>query len=68
MPLIVRQTVKTIRRRAAAGEPVTRRAAGQIMANVTRRVLGSPRVCALAIGRNVRANLRNRRPARTVRG
>ena len=55
IPTIVRQTVRTIRRRAAAGQPVSRRVAGQVMAGVTRRVLTSPRACGAAIIRNVRA-------------
>jgi hypothetical protein len=68
VPLIVRQTARALRRRAASGEPVTRRTAGAIMANVTRRVLGNPRICALAIGRNVRSSMRARGASRPVRG
>jgi hypothetical protein len=68
VPLIVRQTARALRRRAASGAPVTRRTAGAIMANVTRRVLSSPRACALAIGRNARASLRARQGGRPVRG
>src|SRR5262249_20192808 len=48
VPTIVRQTARVLRRRAASGAPVTRRAAGQIMGSVTRRVLGNPRACAVA--------------------
>jgi hypothetical protein len=60
VPLIVRHTVRTLRRRAAAGQPVTRRTAGQVMGATTRRVLASPRLCGLAIQRNVRTTLRSR--------
>jgi hypothetical protein len=68
VPLIVRQTARALRRRATSGLPVTRRTAGAVMAGVTRRVLGNPRVCALAIGRNVRSTLRAQQGARPVRG
>ena len=60
IPTIVRQTVRTIRRRAASGQPVSRRVAGQVMAGVTRKVLTSPRACGAAIIRNVRATSRAR--------
>jgi hypothetical protein len=68
VPTIVRQTAQVLRRRAAAGAPVSRRVAGQVMGGVTRRVLGSPRTCALAIGRNVRATLRSRPGMRGISG
>ena len=60
VPTIVRRTAATLARQAAAGRPVTRQAAARVMAGQTRRVLGSPRMCARALQRNVRA-------ARTVR-
>ena len=66
VPTIVRRTAQTLARRAAAGQPVTRRSAARIMAQQTRTVLGRPHVCAAAIQRNVRAT---RAVARTnVRG
>jgi hypothetical protein len=68
VPLIVRQTARTLRRRAASGAPVSRRAAGQIMGSVTRRVLSNPHVCALAIGKNVRASMSSRRGTRSIAG
>ena len=68
VPLIVRQTARTLRRRAASGAPVTRRVAGQVMGSVTRKVLGNPRVCALAIGKNVKASMRSKRGRRRVAG
>ena len=56
VPAIVHATADTLTRRAAAGQPVTRRAAGRVMAAHTRRVLSSPRVCGMAIQRNVTAS------------
>jgi hypothetical protein len=55
VPTVVRRTVQALTQRAAAGQPVTRRTAARVMAGQTRRVLGSPRTCAAAIQRNVRA-------------
>jgi len=68
VPLIVRQTARALRQRAASGAPVTRRTAGQVMGIVTRRVLSNPRTCALAIGRNVRASMSSRQGRRAVAG
>jgi hypothetical protein len=55
VPAIVHATANTLTRRAAAGQPVTRRIAGRVMAAHTRRVLSSPHVCGRALQRNVRA-------------
>lgn len=55
VPTIVRRTVTTLRRGAAAGQPITRKRAGAVMARQTRRVLGSPRYCAAVMQRSVRA-------------
>ncbi len=55
IPSIVRRTVRTLRRSAVAGRPITRRRAGAIMARQTRRVLSSPRYCTAALARSVRA-------------
>src|SRR6266511_4904879 len=73
VPTIVRRTATSLARRAAAGQPVTRRAAARTMATQTRRVLSSPRTCAAAIQRNVRAprtaaRATTRRPAPPIRG
>jgi hypothetical protein len=54
VPTIMRRASRQLVRRAAAGQPVTRRAAARAMANQTRRVLGNPRTCAAAIQRNLR--------------
>ncbi|HUP28497.1 MAG TPA: hypothetical protein VM409_08695, partial [Chloroflexia bacterium] len=55
VPTVVRRTTRVLTRRAAAGQPVTRRTAARVMATQTRRVLGSPRACAAAMQRNARA-------------
>jgi hypothetical protein len=68
IPAIVRRTARTLRRRAAAGQPVTRATAGRVMAAQTRRVLSSPRLCAAALQRNVRAAARARAPRPVIRG
>jgi hypothetical protein len=71
IPTIVRRTVNTLKRGAAAGKPITRRAAGRAAATQVRRVLGNPAACTAAIAQNVRANrlLKRRRPgARAIAG
>src|SRR5262245_66348395 len=60
VPTIVRRTVVTLKRQAAAGQPITRRAAGRAAAVQVRRVLGNPSACAAAIGQNVRVGRRMR--------
>jgi hypothetical protein len=65
VPTIVRRATRTLRQRAASGQPITRRTAARAMATQTRRVLGSPRTCAAAIQRNVRATRAVRRTAAT---
>ena len=55
VPEIMRRTVRTLKRGAASGRPITRKLAGTVMANQTRRVLSSPRYCAAVLRRNVRA-------------
>jgi hypothetical protein len=65
VPTIVRRTVKGLKRRAAAGKPISRKIAGRIAAKEVRRVLGNPAVCTAAITRNVKASrtMRRRRPS-----
>ena len=60
VPTIMRRTVATLKRQAAAGQPITRRAAGRAAATQVRRVLGSPAACAAAIQQNVRVSRRVR--------
>jgi hypothetical protein len=55
VPTIMRRTVATLKRQAAAGRPVTRQAAGRAAAVEVRRVLSSPAACAAAIRQNVRS-------------
>lgn len=54
VPTIVRRTVRSLKKQAAAGRPITRRTAARTAARQVRTVLGSPRACAAAIARNVR--------------
>jgi hypothetical protein len=71
IPTIVRRTVNTLKRQAAAGIPITRRAAGRAAATQVRRVLGNTSACTAAIAQNVRANrvlARRRRSARPIAG
>jgi hypothetical protein len=60
VPTIMRRTVSTLKRQAAAGRPITRRAAARAATVEVRRVLGSPSACAAAIRQNVRASRRMR--------
>jgi hypothetical protein len=55
IPTIVRRSAHSLRKQAASGRPVTRAAAARTVATQTRRVLGTPSVCAKAMGRNVKA-------------
>jgi hypothetical protein len=55
VPTIMRRTVATLKRQAAAGRPVTRKAAAHAAAVEVRRVLANPAACAAAIQQNVRS-------------
>lgn len=55
VPTIMRRTVKSLKRQAAAGRPITRRAAARTAARQVRRVLGNPRAVHAALSRNIRA-------------
>ncbi len=70
IPTIVRRTAKTLARRAAGGQPVSRKTAGRVMANQVKKVIGKPKACARAIRRNVLASRAAKKPAgrRTVTG
>jgi hypothetical protein len=65
VPTILRRTAGILRRRAQAGQPVTRRLAARVLATQTRRVLSSPPVCAAAIVRNLRGTQLASRRVRT---
>jgi hypothetical protein len=56
VPTIIRRTARTLVRRAQSGQPITTRAAARVMALQTRRTIGTPRICAAAIQRNVRGS------------
>lgn len=66
VPTIMRRTVKDLKRQAAAGKPITRKAAGRAAASQVKKVLGNPRACAAAINQNVRATRKVK--ARAVAG
>lgn len=55
VPTIVARTAVALKKQADAGRPITRQIAGRAMASQTRRVLGSPALCARAVSRNVKA-------------
>jgi hypothetical protein len=54
VPTIMRRTVGTLRRQAAAGQPITRRRAARVAATQIRKVIGNPRACQAAIVRNIK--------------
>jgi hypothetical protein len=67
VPAIVRRTASTLQRRAAAGQPITKRSAARAMAVQTKKVLANPRTCSHDIQRNLRATravARTSRPSR----
>lgn len=66
VPTIMRRTVRTLKRAAAAGQPVTRRMAARAAASQVRRVLANPTACAAAISKNVTVNRRMNRPRRAA--
>jgi hypothetical protein len=69
VPTIMRRTVKSLKRQAAAGRPITRRAAARTAARQVHRVLGNPRAARAAIVRNIRAGRAiKRRPRRYAAG
>jgi len=68
VPTIMRRTVKSLKRSAAKGVPITRRLAARAAAKQVRRVLGSPKAARAAILRNSKVTRRYKRPRRRVRG
>jgi hypothetical protein len=74
VPTIMRRTVRSLKRHAAAGRPVTRRTAARATAREVRRVLGSPKVMGTSLARNLRTSRvikrrrRSRRALRAVAG
>ena len=61
VPVIVQRSGRVLARRAAAGRPVNRRVAAQVMSRQVRSVLGSPRQTTAALRRNVQASSAIRR-------
>lgn len=55
IPTIIKRSAVSLRRNAERGEPITRQSAARAVATQTRRVLGTPSVCAKAMSRNVQA-------------
>ncbi|HEX9985979.1 MAG TPA: hypothetical protein VGF69_22145 [Thermoanaerobaculia bacterium] len=70
VPTIVKRTAIQLKKRAANGEPVTKKGAARAMASQTRRVLATPSVCARAMQRNVKAtqSVSRRNNGRSDRG
>jgi len=70
VPSIVRRTVKTLKKHAAAGKPITRKTVAKAAATQVKKVLSSPKVCTAAIARNVKSTraARRGRRVRAVRG
>lgn len=68
VPTIVRRTAKILKKRAAMGKPVTRAAAGRIMAGQIQKVIGNHHKCAHAIARNIKASRAVARKRRMIRG
>jgi hypothetical protein len=70
VPTIVRRPIRKLKRQAAAGKKLTRRAVARATASEVRRVLGSPKVARISLARNVRTSRavkRLRRRGRTHR-
>jgi hypothetical protein len=67
VPTIVRRTVKDLKRQAAKGKPVTRRAAARTAAKHVRRVLASPKAVTAAVARNLKVSRAYKRPRRMRR-
>jgi len=64
VPTIMRKTVKSLKRQAAKGHPITRRRVARTTAKHVRSVLGKPKVCATAIVRNSKVSRAYKRPHR----
>ncbi len=61
VPTVVRRTIRQLKKRAARGLPITRRAAARVAARQVRRVLGSPKASTAAVVRNVKVSRAYRR-------
>jgi hypothetical protein len=67
VPTIVRRTVKDLKKKAAKGVPITRRAAARSAAKQVKKVLSSPKACRAAVARNVKVSRAYKRPRRRFR-
>jgi hypothetical protein len=56
VPTIMRRSIRSLKRQAAAGKPLTRRAAARTTAREVRRVLGSTKLAGTSMARNVRTS------------
>jgi hypothetical protein len=66
VPTIMRRTVKSLKRQARKGLPITKRRVARTVAKHVHRVLGRPKIAAAAIVRNNKVTRRYRRPTRRV--
>ena len=64
VPTIMRRTVKSLKRQARKGLPITKRRVARTVAKHVHRVLGRPKIAAAAIVRNSKVTRRYRRPSR----
>jgi hypothetical protein len=64
VPTIIRRAVKDLKRQAAKGKPITRRAAAKAAAKQVRKVLGSTKACTAAVARNFKVSKAYKRPRR----
>lgn len=67
VPAIMRRTIKSLKRQAAKGKPLTRRRVARTAARQVRRVLGNPKAAATAIRRNWKVSRAYKRPRRMRR-
>jgi hypothetical protein len=67
VPTIVKRTAVALKKRSDAGQPITKKTAAKVMAAQTKRVIGSPTVCARAMQRNLKASTAVARPSRPSR-
>jgi hypothetical protein len=67
VPAIMRRSVRSLKRHAAAGRPITKRTAARATAREVRKVLGSPRLVRASAVRNMRASRAIRRSGRSHR-
>lgn len=70
VPSIVRRTVKTLKRQAAAGKPITRKTVARAAAQQVHKVIGNPKAATAAIARNLKSSraVRGKRSLHAVAG